>query len=370
MFKGGTLMAKKKQTWRVVDLGYREPYIANTFYESVAHDVASGRSPNTILFVNPEDPYVCVGLHQDAKKEIDLDYITEKEYPIIRRTQGGGAVFLDSGQLFYQFILRTVDVPADTEQLFEWLLMPVVNALKEIGLPAQFKPVNDILTSSRKISGNGAGIIDDATILVGNVICSINSQEMARVLLVPSEKFRDKLAQNISQWVTSLDQEMKVVPSRDVLISTLTKHFESDLGISLEKAEITPSEWQRWNKIKEKHPSKEWVFQPGAAKEEIERKVKIHSDLKLVEVAHKGQKMVKITATLQDNIVQDIIFSGDFFISPIETLDQLQQKLVGSPLEREIIETVVLQILESPKVNRYGIPPQDFIEAIMKLNDQ
>ncbi|MHA2406978.1 MAG: lipoate--protein ligase [Candidatus Ranarchaeia archaeon] len=362
-------MVKQKQTWRVVDLGYQEPYIANTLYESVAYEVALGNSSNTILYVNPKDPYVCVGLHQDARKEIDLEYVAQNRYPVIRRTQGGGAVFLDSGQLFYQFILRSSDVPAETEQLFKWLLMPVVKALRALGLPAEFKPINDILTNGRKISGNGAGVIDDATILVGNVICNIDSQKMARVLKVPSEKFRDKLAQNISQWVTSLDQEMNPIPSRDVIIKTLTDHFESDLNIVLEKGSITQSEWDNWKTIKEKHLSKEWVFQPGAAKEDIERKVKIHSDLKLVEVAHKGQKMVKITATLHDNKINDILFSGDFFISPIDALDLLQQKLIGVILERETILKVVTQVLEAPGVNRYGIPLQDFVEAIMKLSE-
>jgi lipoate-protein ligase A len=362
-------MKQENKTWRVVDLGFQEPYIANTLYESVAHEVSLGNSPNTILFVNPKDPYVCVGLHQDAKKEIDLDFVETHQYPIIRRTQGGGAVFLDSGQLFYQFILRSSDVPADTEQLFKWLLMPVVNALRDLGLPAEFKPINDILTSGRKISGNGAGVLEDATILVGNVICNINAQQMARVLKVPSEKFRDKLAQNISQWVTSLDQEMQSVPSRDVIIQSLTKHFESDLAIKLIKGSITQAEWDRWKGIKEKHMSKKWVFQPGAAIEDIERKVKIHSDLKLVEVAHKGQKMVKITAILRENTIREILFSGDFFISPIEALESLQQKLIGVPLEKNAIFEVVAEVLDAPGVNRYGIPLQDFVDAILKLSE-
>ena len=99
--------------WRVIDLSYQEPWMAQTFYETVAVFVSKGKVPNSLLFVNPASPYVCVGYHQDPNKEVDLAYCQEKNYPIIRRSQGGGAVYLDDNQLFYQVIARTADVPAE-----------------------------------------------------------------------------------------------------------------------------------------------------------------------------------------------------------------------------------------------------------------
>ncbi|MHA1916925.1 MAG: lipoate--protein ligase [Candidatus Ranarchaeia archaeon] len=362
------LKISEKKPWRVVDLGYQEPYAANTIYETVAKWVSEGKSPNTLIFLNPKDPYVCIGLHQDADKELDIEYVEEKKYPIIRRTQGGGSVFLDSGQLFYQYILKTSDVPADSSQLFKTLIEPVVDALNELKIPAVFKPLNDILVSGKKISGNGAGVLGEATILVGNVILDINTKEMARVLKTPNEKFRDKLAENISQWVTSLKKEFATPPSRELIIKTIIKSVEKRLGIKLESKGISQEEMDDWeNTTKPTHQSKEWVFQPGASREKILRKIKIHGNLKLAEVSHKATKLVRVLATLKNNKIEDIAISGDFFVTPIETISKLEEKLMGVEINKEKISKIVNNIFSEKNVNSYGIPSIDFIDAISKL---
>jgi len=52
--------------------------------------------PNTVLLVQPSAPYVCLGFHQELEKEIDVECCREKGLPIIRRSQGGGATYLDN----------------------------------------------------------------------------------------------------------------------------------------------------------------------------------------------------------------------------------------------------------------------------------
>ena len=55
-----------------------------------------------LILLQPGSPYVCLGYHQDAAQEIEVDFLTEHGIPIFRREVGGGAVYLDRGQLFYQ----------------------------------------------------------------------------------------------------------------------------------------------------------------------------------------------------------------------------------------------------------------------------
>ena len=90
--------------WRYIDLGRAEPLVAQAFYEAVAEAVYRGVSPNTLLMVQPDAPYACIGYHQSLEKEIDLDYLEESGLLVIRRSQGGGATYLDSGQVFYQIV--------------------------------------------------------------------------------------------------------------------------------------------------------------------------------------------------------------------------------------------------------------------------
>ena len=92
------------ENWRLIDLGKADPYSAQTFYEAVAEAIHRDLSPNTLILVQPNKPYACLGYHQDIEKEIDLNYIKETGLPIIRRSQGGGATYLNSDQVFYQII--------------------------------------------------------------------------------------------------------------------------------------------------------------------------------------------------------------------------------------------------------------------------
>ena len=59
-----------------------------------------------LSLVSPATPYVCIGFHQDAEQEVDLDYCKAHGIPVFRREVGGGAVYLDGHQLFYQIILK------------------------------------------------------------------------------------------------------------------------------------------------------------------------------------------------------------------------------------------------------------------------
>ena len=54
----------------------------------------------------PSEPYVCIGYHQDLEQEVDVAFCRERGIPVFRREVGGGAVFLDGNQIFYQVVLH------------------------------------------------------------------------------------------------------------------------------------------------------------------------------------------------------------------------------------------------------------------------
>ena len=147
------------ETWRLIDLKKAEPLMAQTFYEAVAHSVDSGLAANTIILVQPSSPYVCIGYHQELEKEVDLDYCRKNNLMVIRRSQGGGATYLNGDQIFYQVVASKGSevMPIDVEGLFEKFLAVTVYVYRRLGLPAEYKAINDVVVRGRKISGNGAG---------------------------------------------------------------------------------------------------------------------------------------------------------------------------------------------------------------------
>lgn len=257
-------MVMVEKRWRLLDLGGIEPVATQAVYEAVALARSKGIVPDTLVICWPRSPVVCVGYFQEVDKEVDVEYCRAKKIPIVRRILGGGAVYLDSNQVFYQVIgQRGSDaIPVAVESIFGKMLGAPVKTLNEIGIQATYKPVNDIEVEGRKISGNGAGEVDGMAILTGNIILDFNYDEMTKILKVPDEKFRDKLVKSLRERVTTVKRELGQVPHRQKIMELLVNNFEKTLGVRFDHGVLTKEEQRLLDKLtKEKYASKEWTYE-------------------------------------------------------------------------------------------------------------
>lgn len=358
--------------WRLLDLGYREPLVAQTFYEAVAKAVHRGLSPNTLILLQPGNPYACLGYHQDLEKEIDLGFCREAGLPVIRRSQGGGATYLDRDQVFYQIVSKDSEVvPRDVGEMFERLLSVTVETYRRLGVDAEFKPLNDVVVGGRKISGNGAGMHESASILVGNVILDLNYDLMARVLRVPDEKFRDKMAKSMREWVTTLKRELGKPPSVEEVKDTYAKAFQEILGVELVKDEPTEEEWRIFNEeTKPRHTSREWLYMEAPrAHRGKGRAVKIAHDVKVVEADHKAGKLIRVRAEVRGDEILGVQIRGDFFAIPKEGVTILEGMMEGARLEEQKISEIVERFYMESGTQIPGIEPGDFTTALMKIKE-
>jgi len=356
------------ENWRLLDLGALQPLEAQTLYEAVAIALDKGLAPSTVILCNPAKPYACLGFHQEIETEIDIEFCQKHDLPIIRRSQGGGATYLDSDQQFYQVIAdeKSPVVPYAVNDFFQKFLQATVHACNCLGVPATYKPINDVVVNGRKISGNGAGKTGKAAVLVGNIILDLDYDSMTRVLKVPDEKFRDKLAKSIREWVTSLKQELGYVPPRSKIKKLLIEGYEK-IGIALVPGTLTYEEKRIFTEeVKPKHLSGEWLYMPEYRHPEIVKKrtIKVAGDVKVVEASHKAKKMIRVTMEIAFNKIRDILISGDFFMVPETALPKLERDLVNVPLNHDDVLRRVKNFYESFKIQTPGIEPEDIAQAI------
>ena len=71
---------------------------------------------------------MCIGYHQDAQQEIDLEFARDHNIPVFRREVGGGAVYLDGARLIFQLIIRAdrPGVPANNAEFYRKFLQPII----------------------------------------------------------------------------------------------------------------------------------------------------------------------------------------------------------------------------------------------------
>lgn len=307
---------------KLYDLGWVPWLDSQLLYHALARLGREG-----LVLCRPSSPYVCIGRHQDLALEVDTEYCRSTGIPVFRREVGGGAVFLDGDQLFYQVIVSRDSplVPGDRLAFYERFLAPVQRVYRRIGIPASYKPVNDLMVGGRKISGNGVAEIGDMVVFVGNLIADFDYDTMVHVLRVPDEKFRDKVGRSMRENLTTIKRELGAAPAMSHLRALLVSEFEGLLG-RLEPAGVD-GEWrQAANEVARDLASEAWLSRGGRAVKT--RVVRVSASATVRQGAWKAPGgLIRATSEVVDGRLASVEFSGDFFVYPAERLGDLERAL-------------------------------------------
>jgi lipoate---protein ligase len=317
-----------------------------------------------LSLVSPATPYVCIGFHQDVEQEVDLSYCNAENIPVFRRDVGGGAVYLDGDQLFFHLILHKdhPEVPKNKEAFYRKFLQPIINVYRLIGIPAAYKPVNDVLAGTRKISGTGVGEIGDCIVFVGNLIVDFNYEEMSKVLRVPDEKFRDKIHKTLKENLTTIRGELGEKEANrwdeGTLNGLMAEEFQKILGpmTPCQKDSVLQA---KMDELGAHLMSEEWLFQRG--KQIPGREVKIRAGLNVIQKAHKAPGgLIRADYEMKERRIKGVSVSGDFFCFPRTGIRRLERRLEDQPAEQ--IESVLNAVYSEDQIETPGITVQDWLQ--------
>jgi lipoate-protein ligase A len=322
-----------------------------------------------LSLVSPATPYVCIGFHQDVEQEVDLDFCEANHIPVFRRDLGGGAVYLDGDQLFFQLILHRDNpvVPIVKETFYRKFLQAVINVYRRIGIPAEYRPINDVIAGTRKISGTGVGEIGDCIVFVGNLIVDFNYEMMSRVLKVPDEKFRDKvyktLMENLSTIRHELGQEEAKAWGEEDLNALMAEEFEKLLG-PMEPSEKDETLQAKIDELSVRMISDAWLYQKG--RRVSGRDIKIRAGIKVVQRIHKAPGgLIHADFELREGKFSNISISGDFFCFPEEAITLLEARLEGQPVQEA--GTLLKGFYSEEGIETPGIEINDWMQVLTAI---
>ena len=334
-------------------------------YSQALYHAAAHLGREALFILRPATPYVCIGFHQDAQQEIDLEFAKQNNIPVFRREVGGGAVYLDGQQLFFQLIVRQnhPGVPLVVTEFYKKFLQPIIDTFRQFGVPAEYKPVNDIITNGRKISGTGAAQIDDMLILVGNFIQDFNYDMMSKCLRVPDEKFRDKVYKTMYENLTTFKRETGSIPGNAELATDLCVRYSKLLG------EMTPKTLDKEltdkaDELLAEMNTPEWLLANDRRRPDS-KQVKIAEGVFVIQKMLKTPGgLIRVTAVNQDGKLSDVHISGDFFFFPARSLLDLEKALENTPADSESITTVVEKLYKQHAIESPGVVPADFGQVL------
>jgi lipoate---protein ligase len=345
---------------RLLDLGTVPSVRSQTVYHAVGHAMTDD-TPDTIILVSPERPYVCIGFHQDLDKEVDVEQCSARELPIYRREVGGGAVYLDDGQIFLQWIFHPDRLPESLSDRFALYARPLVETYQALGIQAYYRPINDIHVDQKKIGGTGAAQMGQAEVVVGSLMFTFDKKAMAHVLKVSSEKMRDKIFEGLEQYMVTMQELLDVTPRRSTVADLYIRKCSEILGREIVPGTLNPVEEETAEAWDHRFLSRDWLHQRGGLRR---GGVKIHEDVRVVESAFKAPGgLIRATIRVSNDMVDDIALSGDFTIFPVSALGALEQAVRGVKRD-DILTTHLHEVYRTMNIASPGVTPENFAEAI------
>jgi lipoate-protein ligase A len=209
-----------------------------------------------LSFARPSAPYVCLGYHRGLD-EVDQEYCRAHGLPVYRRMVGGGPVYLDDGQLFFQICLPAGMVPASRLAALRTLLQPAVTAFQAAGVAAELDEDTEICLGDRKICGHGAGQIEDAVVVCGNLIEQFDHQLATRVLALGDPVLRAETLRLMRRYVAATPADAARFQAAAV------SAYAAALGLYPAPGDLTAAERVAVAELDDRFTSRRWLAGPG-----------------------------------------------------------------------------------------------------------
>jgi len=213
--------------WRIINEGEYSEAMHHAIDEVLTEKLEKGEINPTLRFWYRKMPSVPMGRFQAFEDEVEVEYTEEKGIEVVRRLTGGGAMFAEPGNVItYSIYIPKDKVPEDFEESYEEMDRFAVEALREIGVEAEYAPLNDIVHETGKLGGAAQLRKEDAVLHHTTMSYDLDTAEMLRVLRIGKEKVSDKAVKSAEKRVSRIKDHADV--DRNEVIEKMIEKFVED----------------------------------------------------------------------------------------------------------------------------------------------
>ena len=123
--------------------------------EALLGRVISGERRPTLRIWEWIEPALVIGSHQSVMNEVDVDAARELGFVVTRRMSGGGTMLCEPDRTITYSLYLPESVVAGISFRKSYALLDdwAVRAFVELGVPAEYREINDIISPRGKIAG-------------------------------------------------------------------------------------------------------------------------------------------------------------------------------------------------------------------------
>ncbi|MFA6075338.1 MAG: lipoate--protein ligase [Negativicutes bacterium] len=265
-------------------------------------------------------PCVVIGKNQNAYAEIDGAYVKRENIIVVRRNSGGGAVFHDFGNVNFTFIS---ECNSGVQANFRKFTLPVIAALQNLGIAAEFSGRNDITVNGLKVSGNAQYYRGNRVLHHGTLLYSGNIGMLAAALKPNRHKLQAKGVSSVKSHVANIETFLAEKQPVEWFLQYLFQ-FCRNSQVDAEEYNFTAADLVGINHLRTtKYLSREWTYG---------KKPQFNY---CVEQRFVGG-IVELFLDVQNEIIVAAEIRGDFFGKC--NVAGLEQILVGTRFERAAVK--------------------------------
>lgn len=345
--------------FRVIDTGVRDGRLQIAFDEALIELHKAGKTPDTIRFLRFK-PSALVGRHQALSQEVMVDHCRKVGVGLVRRITGGGAIYLDEGQVGWEVVLSRKRLPMPSLGDYTRAICEAVahGLSKGFGIDARFRPRNDIEVGGQKLCGTGGFFDGDTLIYQGTVLVDVDPARMMACLNVPAAKLQKRDLDKAESRVTTLKALLGgTAPDVEAVHQAVLMGLSSQLGI--EPQQGTPSAEEEALAAK--------IHAESIGTDEFVHEIDDPRGAGVLEASYTGaggtvSAYVRLEGSGGARRVREALLTGDFFVTPPRMVLDLEAALRGVMVGEA--GAAVDRFFATSKPDLLTIAPADFRHVI------
>jgi lipoate-protein ligase A len=315
--------------FRLIDVGLRTGRFNIAFDQAMLELHQEGRIGDSLRFIHFE-PVALIGRHQSLSAELDLAYCEAHGIQTGRRITGGGAIYLDRGQLGWALVFgRGAFGGASLAETARRLCEAAAAGLRTLGVDARFRPRNDIEVAGRKIGGTGGFYDGNSLLYQGTVLVDCDTEAMLGALRVPRAKTTKHGLDSAAQRVVTLRELCgERTPTIERVQQALLGGFREHLDVEFEQVEAAECELERAERLHETQIGRDdFVAEIDGPPSGAQVSVGTHTGPGGTIVTY-----LRREGALGQRVGQ-VMITGDFFVAPPRRVLDLESRLRGVPID-------------------------------------
>ena len=227
--------------------------------EVLLNQVISGERGPTMRMWRWIERALVIGSHQSVRNEVDLDSAREHGFTITRRMSGGGTMLCEPGRTITYSLYLPGSMVAGVSFRKSYALLDAwaVEAFKELGVPASYREINDIISPRGKIAGAAQARRRGHVLHHTTIAHSMDVDLLPRIIRIGRKNLSERGVRSADKAVSPLSWFTPL--SCDEVANRMVSYFEREF--ETRAGELTEAETGAARRlVASKYATPEWIY--------------------------------------------------------------------------------------------------------------